>query len=117
MYSPFDIVVVCELLQDEESLEQDKSRKPVFSYALRVLEYNSNAAECLSFAEAPRTPDRLNDFGLLKVPDQLSEANLFYGVAPGAMQAYRESMECLFVYNKEAECLFSGLENLRFCVV
>jgi len=73
MYSPFDIVVVCELLQDEESLEQDKSRKPVFSYALRVLEYNSNAAECLSFAEAPRTPDRLNDFGLLKVPDQLSE--------------------------------------------
>jgi len=87
--------------EDEENLEQDKSRKPVFSYALRVLEYNSNASECLSFAEAPRTPDRLNDFGLLKVPDQLSEANLFYGVAPGAMQAYRESMECLFVYNKK----------------
>ncbi|OQU87040.1 hypothetical protein SORBI_3003G196300 [Sorghum bicolor] len=27
--------------------------------------------------------------------------NLFYGVAPGAMQAYRESMEHLFVYNNK----------------
>jgi len=73
MYSPFDIVVVCELLQDEENLEQDKSRKSIISYALRVLEYNRNASECLSLAEAPQTPDRLNDFGILKVPDQLSE--------------------------------------------
>jgi hypothetical protein len=73
MYLPFDIVVICELLQDEENLEQDKSRKSVISYALRVLEYNRNASECLPLAEAPPTPDRLNDFGILKVPDQLSE--------------------------------------------
>ncbi|CAL4966654.1 unnamed protein product [Urochloa decumbens] len=92
-------------LEDEENLEQDKSRQshqsPIHSYALRFLEYNINASECLSLAEAPPTPDRLNDFGILQVPDQLSEANLFYGVAPGAMQAYRECMERLFVYNKK----------------
>ncbi|CAL4985768.1 unnamed protein product [Urochloa decumbens] len=89
-------------VEDEENLEQDKSRQPpIHSYALRLLEYNSNASECLSLVEAPPTPDRLNDFGILKVPDQLSEANLFYGVAPGAMQAYRESMERLFIYNKK----------------
>ncbi|KAF8670989.1 hypothetical protein HU200_050262 [Digitaria exilis] len=91
--------------QSEENLEQDKSRQshqsPIRSYALRLLEYNRNESECRLLAEAPQTPDRLNDFGILKLPDQLSEVNLFYGVAPGAMQAYRESMERLFVYNKK----------------
>jgi len=88
--------------EDEESLEQGKSRQSsIKSYALRLLEYNSSASECLSLAEAPPTPDRLNDFGILKVPDQLSEEKLFYGVAPGAMQAYRASMERLFVFNKK----------------
>ncbi|KAJ1284029.1 hypothetical protein BS78_03G172500 [Paspalum vaginatum] len=87
---------------DEESLEQEKSHQSsIKSYALRLLEYNNNASECLSLAEAPPTPDRLNDFGILKVPDQLSEENIFYVVAPGAMQAYRASMERLFVYNKK----------------
>ncbi|XP_020406151.1 chromatin modification-related protein EAF1 B isoform X3 [Zea mays] len=87
---------------DEECLEQEKSRQsPIQSFALRLLEYNINASEFLPLAEAPSTPDRLNDFGILKVPDQLSEANLFYGVAPGAMQAYRESMERLLIYNNK----------------
>lgn len=88
----------------DESFEQDKSKlsdqSPIWSYALRFLEYNCNAPECLSLAEAPPTPERLNDFGILKVPDQLSEENLFYVVAPGAMHTYRESVESLFVYNK-----------------
>ncbi|ONM40660.1 Chromatin modification-related protein EAF1 B [Zea mays] len=87
---------------DEECLEQEKSRQsPIQSFALRFLEYNINASEFLPLAEAPSTPDRLNDFGILKVPDQLSEANLFYGVAPGAMQAYRESMDRLLIYNNK----------------
>jgi hypothetical protein len=78
MYRPFDIEVICEFLQDQENLEQVKPRKsqqsPIHIYALRLLEYyNSNASDCLSLAEAPPTPDRLNDFGILKVPDQLSE--------------------------------------------
>lgn len=63
-----------EFVQDEECLEQEKSRQsPIQSYALRLLEYDINASECLPLAEAPPTPDRLNDFGILKVPDQLSE--------------------------------------------
>lgn len=52
-------------------MEQEKS--PIQSYALRLLEYDINASECLPLAEAPPTPDRLNDFGILKVPDLLSE--------------------------------------------
>ncbi|XP_062203024.1 chromatin modification-related protein EAF1 B-like isoform X2 [Phragmites australis] len=97
--------VKAEKQQGGESLEQEKSKRSnqssIQSYALRLLEYNSKVSECLSLAEAPSTPDRLNDFGILKVPDQLSEENLFYGVAPGAMRAYRESVEPLFVYNKK----------------
>nr|CAB3477417.1 unnamed protein product [Digitaria exilis] len=92
-------------LESEENLEQDKSRQshqsPIRCYALRLLEYNRNESECRLLAEAPQTPDRLNDFGILKVPGQLSEVKLFYCVAPGAMHAYRESMERLFVYNKK----------------
>lgn len=72
-YLPFDIEVIFEFVQDEESLGQEKSHQcPIQSYALRLLEYNIDASECLSLAEAPPTPDRLNDFGILKVP-QLSE--------------------------------------------
>uniref|UniRef100_A0A0D9XV79 Myb-like domain-containing protein n=1 Tax=Leersia perrieri TaxID=77586 RepID=A0A0D9XV79_9ORYZ len=81
--------------QCNESLEQEKPRcsslqSPVQNYALRFLKDNCNISKCLSLAEAPATPDRLNDFGILKVPDHLSEEKLFYGVVPGAMQAYRE---------------------------
>jgi hypothetical protein len=66
--------VLFEFVQDEECLEQEKSRhSPIQSFALRLLEYNINASEFLPLAEAPSTPDRLNDFGILKVPDQLSE--------------------------------------------
>lgn len=89
----------------DESFGQEKPRwsqhPHIQSYALRFLEFNCNVSECLSLAEAPPTPDRLNDFGILKVPDELSETNLFYEVAPGAMHAYRESVGCISVYNKK----------------
>ncbi|CAM0881456.1 unnamed protein product [Alopecurus aequalis] len=80
-----------------ESVEHEK---PIQSYALRFLEYNRNVSACLSLAEAPPTPERLNDFGILKVPDELSDTNLFYEVAPGAMHAYRDSVEYQSAYNK-----------------
>lgn len=87
-----------------ESFEHEKSKwshqSPIQSYALRFLEYNCNLSSCLSLAEAPPTPERLNDFGILKVPDELSDTNLFYEVTPGAMHAYRESVEYQSVYNK-----------------
>ncbi|GJM94099.1 hypothetical protein PR202_ga10715 [Eleusine coracana subsp. coracana] len=96
--------VKAEKQQDDESLGLDKSWRsslsPIQSYALRLLKDNSKASECLSLAEAPPTPERLNDFGILIVPDQLSKANLFYEVAPGAMQAYRESVEFRYVHNR-----------------
>ncbi|KAL6881979.1 hypothetical protein ACP4OV_011451 [Aristida adscensionis] len=99
-------VVKDEIQQDDDSLEQEKLRlslqSPIQRYALRLLEYNSNVSECQSLAEAPPTPDRLNDIGILKMSDQLSEPNLFYEVAPGAMCAYRKSVEHLFVYNRKA---------------
>ncbi|XP_051224686.1 chromatin modification-related protein EAF1 B isoform X3 [Lolium perenne] len=87
-----------------ESIEHEKSKwshqSPIQSYALRFLEYNCNVSACLSLAEAPPTPERLNDFGILKVPAELSDTHLFYEVAPGAMHAYRESVEYQSVYNK-----------------
>ncbi|OEL27980.1 Chromatin modification-related protein EAF1 A [Dichanthelium oligosanthes] len=88
-----------------KSLEAKESRQPrqsqIQDYAVRFLEYNSRAADSHVLPEAPPTPDRLNDFGILKVSDHLSEESLFYTVAPGAMLAYRESLESLFVYHKE----------------
>ena len=66
-----------EFEQGDESFEQEKPRwslhSYIQSYALRFLEFNCNVSECLSLAEAPSTPDRLNDIGILKVPDELSE--------------------------------------------
>ncbi|KAF8726900.1 hypothetical protein HU200_019382 [Digitaria exilis] len=87
-------------------LEIKESRQPrqsqIQDYAVRFLEYNCRAADSHVLPEAPPTPDRLNDFGILKVSDHLAEENLFYTVAPGTMLAYRESLESLFVYHKEA---------------
>ncbi|CAN6349991.1 unnamed protein product [Urochloa humidicola] len=88
-----------------KSLEAKESRQPqqsrIQDYAVRFLEYNSRAADSHVLPEAPPTPDRLYDFGILKVSDHLSEESLFYTVAPGAMLAYRESLESLSVYHKE----------------
>ncbi|XP_062180648.1 chromatin modification-related protein EAF1 B-like isoform X2 [Phragmites australis] len=88
-----------------ESLEAKESKQPqqskIQDYAVRFLEYNSRAAGSLVLAEAPPTPDRLNDFGILKVSDQLAEESLFYTVPSGAMLAYRESVESLFEYHKK----------------
>ncbi|KAG8086576.1 hypothetical protein GUJ93_ZPchr0010g7291 [Zizania palustris] len=93
-----------EKSQGNESLETEKCSFPhqsqIQDYAVRFLEYNSQTSESLLLAEAPPTPDRLNDFGMLKVSD-LSEGSLFYTVEPGAMLAYRECVESLFVHHKK----------------
>ncbi|XP_062232326.1 chromatin modification-related protein EAF1 B-like [Phragmites australis] len=97
--------IKAEKKHGNESLEAEEFRQPqqsqIQDYAVRFLEYNSRTADSLVLAEAPPTPDRLNDFGILKVSDQLSEESLFYTVAPGAMLAYRESVESLFEYHKK----------------
>lgn len=77
LYLSCNIEVILEFVQDDVSFRHDKSNpshiSPIQSYALRLLEYNNKASECLSLAEAPPTPERLNDFGILIVPDKLSE--------------------------------------------
>lgn len=89
--------------QGNESMETEHSIRPLRSqiqdYAVRFLEYNNQASDSV-FTEAPPTPDRLNEFGILKVSTQLSQVSLFYAVPPGAMLAYRESVESLFMYHK-----------------
>jgi hypothetical protein len=72
--------VIHSFVQDDEFFGQDKSNpsclSPIQSYALRLLEYNNKVSECLLLAEAPPTPERLNDFGILIVPDKLSEVSI-----------------------------------------
>ncbi|KAJ1264384.1 hypothetical protein BS78_09G259100 [Paspalum vaginatum] len=91
--------------QGPQSLEAKESRQPgqslIHEYAVRFLEYNSRTTDSHVLPEAPPTPDRLNDFGILKVSDHPSEESLFYTAAPGAVLAYRESLEYLFLHHKE----------------
>ncbi|KAK6937645.1 hypothetical protein RJ641_031153 [Dillenia turbinata] len=64
------------------------------AYAMRFLEYNRSIVPAVN-AEAPMTPDRVSDSGILEVSweDQLTEECLFYAVPSGAMGAYRKSIE------------------------
>lgn len=53
--------------------EQD--RHTVLDYAVRMLKYNGSISSHSALAEAPTTPDRQNDVGILEITweDQLSE--------------------------------------------
>ncbi|KAA8550625.1 hypothetical protein F0562_002309 [Nyssa sinensis] len=66
----------------------------VQGYAVRFLKYNSSLV-LLGQAEAPGTPDRVSDLGILETSweDNFTEENLFYAVPPGAMETYRKSIE------------------------
>jgi hypothetical protein len=48
-------------------------RSQIQDYAVRFLKYNNQVSDSVVLSEAPPTPDRLNDFGILKVSDQLSQ--------------------------------------------
>ncbi|KAJ8534575.1 hypothetical protein K7X08_016303 [Anisodus acutangulus] len=63
-------------------------------YAMRFLKYNDTDVR-QSLAEAPVTPERVSDTGIVDAPreDHLEEENLFYAVSFGAMDAYRKSVE------------------------
>ncbi|EEC79795.1 hypothetical protein OsI_21223 [Oryza sativa Indica Group] len=93
-----------EKSEGNKSSEAEEPNYPrqsrIQDYAVKFLEYNSQTSGSLVLAEAPPTPDRLNDFGTLKVSD-LSEGSLFYTVAPSAMKVYRESVESLSVHHKK----------------
>ncbi|PWA63092.1 HAS subgroup [Artemisia annua] len=63
-------------------------------YGMRFMEYNSSNAQ-YSSTQAPMTPDRISDLGSIDISweDNLTEENLFYTVPPGAVEAYRKSIE------------------------
>ncbi|XP_002521085.2 chromatin modification-related protein EAF1 B isoform X1 [Ricinus communis] len=63
-------------------------------YAVRFLKCNNSAVPSLQ-AEAPATPDRIADSGIVGTSweDHLTEESLFYAVPSGAMETYRISIE------------------------
>ncbi|KAL5977580.1 hypothetical protein ACLOJK_041478 [Asimina triloba] len=89
-----------KLLGTVENLEEKNSgqnfRLPIQKYAVRFLKYNSSL-DCPVQAEAPTTPERISDTGILEVTwdDQFSEVreSLFYAVPAGATENYRKSVE------------------------
>nr|XP_010932960.2 chromatin modification-related protein EAF1 B [Elaeis guineensis] len=93
--------------QGSTYIEAEKSghviQPAVKDYAVRFLKYISSTSRYPVLAEAPATPDRLHDTGILEMSweDQHSEESLFYTVPPSAMQAYRESVESQWVHYKK----------------
>ncbi|KAK9164591.1 hypothetical protein Syun_005493 [Stephania yunnanensis] len=71
-------------------------------YAVRFLKY-SGSLDCSIEAEAPVTPDRMFDSGVVDISceDQFSGESLFYTIPPGAMEEYRKSMELYWSQNEK----------------
>ncbi|KAJ4969404.1 hypothetical protein NE237_016105 [Protea cynaroides] len=75
--------------------EPDCSQSPqlaIQGYAVRLLQCNSFHDHPLQ-AEAPATPDRISDTGILEREECYSKESLLYTVLPGAMDEYRKSVE------------------------
>nr|GEV81608.1 hypothetical protein [Tanacetum cinerariifolium] len=76
---------------DLQSLKTD-SKKGLQGYAMRFLKYNSILVQC-STMQVPSARD-MTDLGIIDIAwDKLTEENLFYTVPPGAIEAYRKSIE------------------------
>ncbi|TKY66125.1 Chromatin modification-related protein EAF1 A [Spatholobus suberectus] len=75
-----------------------QAARKVHRYALRFLKDSRSQGIC-SQAEAPTTPDKISDSGIVDMSwdDHLTEESLFYTVPPAAMEAYRKSIESLFL--------------------
>ncbi|KAG4135398.1 hypothetical protein ERO13_D08G212600v2 [Gossypium hirsutum] len=78
------------------------NRFAIRAYALRYLKYNSSPVPSL-LAEAPATPDRICDLGIMDISwdEHLTEENLFYAVHSGAMETYRRSIESYMVQTEK----------------
>uniref|UniRef100_A0A5B6ZQG6 Chromatin modification-related protein EAF1 B-like n=1 Tax=Davidia involucrata TaxID=16924 RepID=A0A5B6ZQG6_DAVIN len=91
----------------------------VQGYAVRFLKYNSSFV-LVGQAEAPVTPDRVSDLGMLEMSweDNFTEENLFYAVPPGAMDAYRKSIESHLVqFEKTGSSLQEEVETSMYDAV
>lgn len=93
-----DVIEVSEDKETSKNMEQQYPRKNValaiHGYAVRFLKHNSSPVLPLQ-AEAPATPDRISDSGIMELSwdDHLTEESLFYAVSSGAMETYRKSIE------------------------
>ncbi|XP_042489948.1 chromatin modification-related protein EAF1 B-like, partial [Macadamia integrifolia] len=67
-------------------------RLAIQGYAVRFLKCNSFHDHPLQ-AEAPVTPDKISDTGILEREEHFSKESLFYTVLPCAMGDYRKSVE------------------------
>ncbi|XP_022771460.1 chromatin modification-related protein EAF1 B-like isoform X2 [Durio zibethinus] len=74
----------------------------IWAYALRYLKYNSSPVPSL-LAEAPATPDRISDLGIMDISwdEYLTEESLFYAVPSGAMETYRRSIESYLIQTEK----------------
>ncbi|XP_044494241.1 chromatin modification-related protein EAF1 B-like isoform X2 [Mangifera indica] len=85
-------------MEGRKDLDQQSPRKNITGaiqgYAVRFLKHHSSSVPSLQ-AEAPATPDRISDLGIMEVSwdDHLAEESLFYAVSSGAMETYRKSIE------------------------
>ncbi|KAA8543485.1 hypothetical protein F0562_021020 [Nyssa sinensis] len=91
----------------------------VQGYAVRFLKYNSSVVP-LGQAEAPVTPDRVADLGILEMSweDHFTEENLFYTVPPGAMETYKKSIEShLLQYEKAGSSMQEEVDTSMYDAV
>ncbi|GMI66377.1 hypothetical protein like AT3G24880 [Hibiscus trionum] len=102
---------VMENKNAELDMEMNKERQEhpgktndlaIRAYALRFLKYSSSPVPALQ-AEAPLTPDRISDVGIINIPwnEHLTEESLFYSVPSGALETYRRSIESYLVRNEK----------------
>ncbi|KAK8342280.1 hypothetical protein V6Z11_A08G226300 [Gossypium hirsutum] len=98
-------ITISELDMDAKECQQHTGKNNGFAiraYALRYLKYNSSPVPSL-LAEAPATPDRISDLGIMDISwdEHLTEENLFYAVHSGAMETYRRSIESYMVLTEK----------------
>ncbi|KAG4138937.1 hypothetical protein ERO13_D07G163200v2 [Gossypium hirsutum] len=78
------------------------SKLAIQAYALRFLKYSSSSVSSPQ-AEAPATPDRISDSGIIDISwdENLTEESLFYAVPLGAMETYRRSIESYLIQTEK----------------
>ncbi|GKV00672.1 hypothetical protein SLEP1_g13329 [Rubroshorea leprosula] len=89
-------------MDTSKEFDQKHPRKNIEGYAQRFLKYNSSPVPSLQ-AEAPATPDRIFDLGIMEVSwdEHQTEESLFYAVPSGSMEAYRNSIESYLVQTEK----------------
>ncbi|XWS31278.1 hypothetical protein CRYUN_Cryun23aG0063500 [Craigia yunnanensis] len=88
--------------KEQQQLTGKNNELAIQAYALRYLKYNSSPVLSL-LAEAPATPDRISDSGIMDISwdEHLTEESLFYAVPSGAMETYRRSIESYLVQSEK----------------